>query len=239
MRFQKLCAALTLLVLASAGSVAAQTSDPAATQIEKALAKEKIKLSVSKAGGRVMLKGEVRNVFQKDRAVEIALAQPDVQSVDTEIEFATAESDQKLGEAVIKELRKYTRLTVFDDASAFVQEGNVVLTGWVTEPYKKTELEKRLYRVIGIRNFKNALEVLSNSISDASLRQVLSTRLYTDPTFSDFASMPIPPIHIIVQNSRVILTGAVNTQLMKQKAESIIRQTPGVLAVDSRLRVGG
>jgi osmotically-inducible protein OsmY len=41
-----------------------------------------------------------------------------------------------------------------------------------------------------------------------------------------------------VQNSRVILTGVVNNQLMKQKAESIIRGTPGVLSVESRLRLG-
>jgi osmotically-inducible protein OsmY len=246
MRFERPGASFSLVSLVVLACVApsvvarAQTSDPGASQqIEKALSKEKIKLSVSKQGGTVTLKGEVRNVFQKDRAVEIALAQPDVESVDTDVEVASAESDQKLGEAVVKELRKYSRFTVFDDASAYVQKGNVVLSGWVTEPYKKTELEKRLYGIIGIQNFKNDLEVLSNSMSDENLRQVLAHRLYSDTTFSDFASMPIPPIHIIVQGSRVILTGAVSSQLMKQKAESIIRQTPGVLSVESRLRVGG
>ncbi len=234
--------ALALFVLALAPSVVAfaQTSDEQASQaIEKAISKEKIKLQVTKQGGTVTLKGETRNVFQKQRAVEIALAQPGVQSVDTDIEIATAESDQKLGESVVKELRKYARFTVFDDTSAYVQRGNVVLAGWVTEPYKKTEIEKKLYNVIGIQNFKNDIVVLSNSMSDANLRRTLANRLYGDPTFSDFASMTIPPIHIIVQGSRVILTGAVSSQLMKQKAESIIRQTPGVLSVESRLRVGG
>jgi osmotically-inducible protein OsmY len=229
-----------LLVLGLASSAAAQKSDEdLSKEIEKALSKDKIELQVSKQGGKVTLKGEVRNVFQKDRAVEIALAQPEVETVDTDIQVASAESDRKLGEDVIKQLRSYTRLTVFDDASAYVQNGNVVLSGWVTEPYKKTDLEKRLYGVLGIQRFKNDLEILSNSMSDANLRELLANRLYRDPTFSDFASMPIPPIHIIVQGSRVILTGVVNSQLMKQKAESIIRQTPGVLSVESRLRVGG
>lgn len=230
---------LALLLLAFAGNVAAQRSDEEVVkEIEKRHSKEKIKLEVTKQGGTVALKGEARNVFHKQRAIQIALAQPEVESVDTDIEIAAAESDQKLGESVIKELRRYTRLTVFDDTAAYVQHGNVVLAGWVTEPYKKTELEKRLYNVMGIQDFKNAIEVLSNSMSDARLRQVLANRLYRDPTFSDFASMPIPPIHIIVRGSRVILTGVVNSQLMKQKAESIIRQTPGVLSVESRLRVG-
>ena len=67
--------------------------------------------------------------------------------------------------------------------------------------------------------------------------RMLANRLYRDSTFSDFASMPIPPIHLIVSGSRVIITGVVGNQLMKQKAESIIRSTPGVLSVESRLRI--
>jgi len=42
-----------------------------------------------------------------------------------------------------------------------------------------------------------------------------------------------------VQRSRVLLTGAVNNQMMSQRAESIIRQTPGVLSVENKLRIGG
>ena len=232
-----LCCLWCVLCVAS-NAVAQKTDEAVSKDIEKRLSKEKIQLQVSKAGGVVTLKGKARNVFHKNRAVEIALAEPGVESVETDVEVATAESDRKLGEDVVKEMRKYTRFTVFDDAAAYVQNGNVVLNGWVTEPYKKTELEKRLYGVIGIQNFKNAIQVLSNSMSDANLRQLIANRLYSDSMFSDFASMPIPPIHIIVQSSRVILTGVVQNQLMKQKAESIVRQTPGVLSMESRLRTG-
>ncbi len=205
--------------------------------IEKALSKDKIKLQVSFQGGTAMLKGQVRNIFQKNRALEIALGEPEVQNADADIEIAAAESDQKLGEEVVKEIRKYSRFTVFDDCSAFIKEGKVAVFGWVTEPYKKTEIEKRLHKVIGIQEFKNDLEVLPVSLSDQRLREILANRLYSDSTFSDFASMPIPPIHLIVSGSRVIITGVVGNQLMKQKAESIIRQTPGVLSVESRLRI--
>jgi osmotically-inducible protein OsmY len=127
---------------------------------------------------------------------------------------------------------------VFDDCSAFIKEGKVALFGWVTEPYKKTEIEKRLHKIVGIQEFKNDIEVLPVSLSDQRLRETLANRLYRDPTFSDFASMPIPPIHIIVSGSRVILTGVVSNQLQKQKAESIIRGTPGVLSLESQLRIG-
>lgn len=206
--------------------------------IEKALSKDKIPLQVTFASGTATLKGQVRNVFQKNRALEIALGEQEVQNADADIQIAAAESDQKLGEQVVGEIRKYSRFTVFDDCSAYIKEGKVGLFGWVTEPYKKTEIEKRLYKIIGIQEFKNEIEVLPVSTSDQRLRAVLANRLYSDSLFSNFASMPIPPIHIIVSGSRVILTGVVGSQLEKQKAESIIRGTPGVLSVESRLRIG-
>jgi osmotically-inducible protein OsmY len=206
--------------------------------IEKGLSKDKIPLQVTFASGTAKLKGQVRNVFQKNRALEIALGEPEVQNADADIQIAAAESDQKLGEQVVSEIRKYSRFTVFDDCSAYIKEGKVGLFGWVTEPYKKTEIEKRLYKIIGIQEFKNEIEVLPVSTSDQRLRDVLANRLYSDSLFSNFASMPIPPIHIIVSGSRVILTGVVGSQLEKQKAESIIRGTTGVLSVESRLRIG-
>ena len=230
----------SLLALALVGlPVLAQKSDEeVAKEIEKALAKDKIKLQVSVSGGNVKLSGKLRNVFEKNRAVELALAKAQVEAVDTEIEVSAAESDQKLGEEVVKQIRGYSRFTVFDDVSTLINKGDIVLFGWVTEPYKKTEIEKRLRKVLGIQNFKNDIEVLPVSSSDERLRSVLYTRLYGDSMFSNFASMPIPPIHIIVQNSRVILTGVVGSQLEKQKAESIIRSTPGVLSMESQLRIG-
>jgi osmotically-inducible protein OsmY len=223
--------ALTLM------SFAQRPDEQVRAEIEKALTKDKIKVQVSVQNGTATLEGQVRNVFQKNRAVEIALSQPEIQNADADLEIAAAESDQKLGEEVVKEVRKYSRFTVFDDCSAFIKEGKVALFGWVTEPYKKTEIEKRMHKIIGIQEFKNDIEVLPVSLSDQRLREVLANRLYRDSTFSDFASMPIPPIHLIVSGSRVIITGVVGNQLMKQKAESIIRGTPGVLSVESKLRI--
>ncbi len=229
---------ITSVLAAALLSLGQRADDQVRVEIEKALSKDKIKLQVSFQGGNAALSGQVRNVFQKNRALELALAEPEVQNVDADIEIAAPESDQKLGEEVVKEIRKYSRFTVFDDCSALIKEGKVALFGWVTDPYKKTDIEERLHKIIGIQEFKNDIEVLPVSLSDERLREVLANRLYRDPTFSDFASMPIPPIHIIVSGSRVILTGVVGNQLMKQKAESIIRGTPGVLSVESRLRIG-
>ena len=41
-------------------------------------------------------------------------------------------------------LYRYTQLTIFDSISASVDQGRVVLSGWVTMPYKKDDLERRV-----------------------------------------------------------------------------------------------
>jgi len=230
--------ALVGLVLWLPASVLAQRSpDQVREAIEKAFKKEKITLQVDVQGGNAVLTGRVRNVFAKNKALEIALEQPEVEEVESNIEVAAAESDDKLGKEVVSELRKYGNFTIFDDAGAIIKDGNVVIMGFVTEPYKKTGMEERLHKILGIQEFDNQIQVLPNSMQDDRLRRALANRLYRDSMFSDFASMSHPPIRIIVQRSRVLLTGAVNNQMMSQRAESIIRQTPGVLSVENKLRI--
>lgn len=231
--------ALVGLALWLPASVLAQrSSDQVREAIEKAFKKEKITLQVDVQGGNAVLTGRVRNVFAKNKALEIALEQPEVEEVESNIEVAAAESDDKLGKEVVSELRKYGNLTIFDDAGAIIKDGSVVLMGFVTEPYKKTGMGERLHKILGIQEFDNQIQVLPNSMQDDRLRRALANRLYRDSMFSDFASMSHPPIRIIVQRSRVLLTGVVNNQMMSQRAESIIRQTPGVLSVENKLRIG-
>jgi len=230
---------VALLFLALPASLLAQRSPgEILKQIEKSFKKEKIKLNVELEGATAILTGQVRNVFAKNKAVEVVLAQPEIEDVEADIEIAQAESADKLGQDVVKQIRRYGNLSIFDDASAMVQDGNIVLVGFVTEPFKKEGIEKRMHNVLGIQEFSNQLEVLPNSMNDARLRQTLANRLYRDSMFSDLARMAHPPIRIIVKRSRVILTGVVLNQMAKQKAESIIRQTHGVLSVENRLRFG-
>ena len=228
------------LVLWLPASVLAQRApDQVREAIEKSFKKEKITLQVDLQDGNAVLTGRVRNVFAKNKAVEIALEQPEVEEVESNIEVAAAESDDKLGKEVVSELRRYGNLTIFDDAGASVKDGSVALMGFVTVPHKKTDMEERLYKILGIQEFDNQIHVLPNSTLDDRLRRTLANRLYRDSMFSDFASMSHPPIRIIVQRSRVLLTGVVNNRMISQRAESIISQTPGVLSVENRLRIGG
>jgi osmotically-inducible protein OsmY len=213
-----------------------QQDQEAQAAIEKDFKKKDIKgVNMEVREGTAFLSGRPRNVFVRDRALEIALAH--VEEVESEMEIATPEGEKELGEDIIDAIRRYTRIEIFDDVNAFVKDGKVALVGWVTEPYKSTEIEKRMVKIIGIQEFENKIGVLPTSQNDRSLRIRLANRLYSDSLFEDYASMVHPPIRIIVKNSRVLLTGVVRGQLEKMKALSIIRGTNGVLSVEDRLRL--
>ena len=111
----------------------------------------------------------------------------------------------------------------------------IVLLGAVTEPFKKTELEKRVAKVFGVKSVDNRIEVLPLSPNDQDLRRALYYRIYRDPRFSDRANRVNPPIHIVVSRGVVALTGVVRSAIESRMLESIARSTPGVFRVINRL----
>ena len=90
---------------------------------------------------------------------------------------------------------------------------------------------------MGVRGVDNLIEVLPASAYDDQLRISAARSIYGDPRFARYASRTLPPLHIIVDNGRVILEGVVGSQLERRLAESIVRL--GVMAqdVENHLRV--
>jgi osmotically-inducible protein OsmY len=107
----------------------------------------------------------------------------------------------------------------------------------VTQPIKSDDLARRASHVDGAREFVNKLEVLPASGADDRLRAIIANTLYRDPAFSNYASQAIPPVHIIVRNSSVLLTGVVNSEVERRQAENIVRHIPGIIGVQNALRV--
>ncbi len=136
---------------------------------------------------------------------------------------------------VTKAVTHYTRFTVFDDVNASVSEGLVTVTGSVTMPYKRTDLGKLIAKVDGVKVVRNELKVLPVSQFDDELRYRISRAIYSNPTFWNYASMVNPPIHIIVENGRVKLTGVVNNEVERVLARSLATGY-GELSVDNELK---
>jgi hyperosmotically inducible protein len=55
--------------------------------------------------------------------------------------------------------------------------------------------------------------------------------------FESYALQVPPPIHIVVENGHVTLTGAVGTEVERVKAGFTAREVFGVMSVDNELKV--
>ena len=143
--------------------------------------------------------------------------------------------DVKVGDNIVRQVNSYAKFTIFDDINATVDQGNVVLTGRVTMPYKKDDIEKRIAGIDGVNTVQNNIGVLPVSQFDEQLRQRVARAIYGHPSFWNYAAMANPPIHIIVENGRVTLTGVVNSNVERVLARSLATGL-GEFSVDSQLR---
>jgi len=153
----------------------------------------------------------------------------------TSAAFAQDRRDVRLAEDIGRSIVSYTRLTIFDDINATVENGMVVLTGKVTMPYKKTDLEKRIAKIDGVRGLRSDIGVLPVSHFDDQLRYRVSRAIYGNPSFWNYAAMANPPIHIIVEGGHVTLAGVVNSNVERMLARSLATGL-GELSVTNALK---
>src|SRR5207253_8148483 len=73
---------------------------------------------------------------------------------------------------------RYTQFTIFDDVSARVKDGYVTLTGKVTMPYKRDDIERRVSKVNGVVGLRDEIAVLPVSTLDDELRFKIARSIY-------------------------------------------------------------
>lgn len=119
------------------------------------------------------------------------------------------------------QVTRYANFTVFDNVAASIENGTVTLTGQVTMPYKKDDIARRVSKVDGVAQVENKIEVLPVSFFDDDLRFRIARAIYNNPAFWHYAAMANPPIHIVVENGNVTLTGVVNSNVERALARSL------------------
>lgn len=126
--------------------------------------------------------------------------------------------DAQIAAKTIHEIRMYPWYTIWDNINVRVNNGDVELTGQVSQPFKKPDMTRLAQHVPGVRSVTNNLEVLPTSMFDDRLRFQVARAIFRDPVLSQYAIEPIPSIHIIVDNGHVTLEGVVNNQMEKNVA---------------------
>jgi len=127
-------------------------------------------------------------------------------------------TDGAIAAKAIHEIRMYSRYTIWDNVNLQVNGGSVVLTGQVSQPFKKQDLQRIMQSVPGVTSVTNQLEVLPLSPFDNNLRLRVARAVYGNPAFTRYAMQALPPIHIIVNNGHVSLEGVVANEFDKNLA---------------------
>jgi hyperosmotically inducible periplasmic protein len=134
---------------------------------------------------------------------------------------AAGNEDLQVFRDVQKQVLQYPHFTIFDSVNAEIEDGMVVLTGKVTMPYKRNDIEKRIAKLDSVAEVQNRIEVLPVSQYDDELRLRISRAIYRNSNFWHYATMANPPIHIIVDHGHVTLEGVVNNNVDRMLARSL------------------
>jgi osmotically-inducible protein OsmY len=231
-------AAFVLVIATGATAQRAPSDEVIGRLVTETLIDEHItSVGVSVAGGIVTLRGNVPTLWLKQRAIEETAKVDDVISVVSELTVPRGESDQHIAALVATRLQRYVFFTIFDDANVEVDNGIVTLTGRVTMPYKSEAFADLAARVPGVQEVRNEVRTLPVSLFDDQLRYAVARRIYGDELFVRYAVQVNPPIHIIVERGHVALTGVVNSEVERRKAEAIARATFSVMSVTNKLSI--
>jgi hyperosmotically inducible protein len=232
--------AVAIAVPAAAQQHVPLTDQEIASLVEHRLSEQDIRgVTVTVRNGEVTLSGTVRSLWAKEEAIEEARKAHDVRAVVSTLTIMRPEDDRTVGEAIADRIRRYVFFSIFDDVDVEVAGGVATLMGSVTMPYKAQAIVKLASRVDGVQQVVDELDVLPLSDFDDQIRYAAALRIYNDPLFWNYAVQVNPPIHIVVRNGRVTLTGVVVSEVERRKAEVIAREIFGVLSVDNKLRLNG
>jgi len=135
------------------------------------------------------------------------------------------------------EILMYPKYTMWDDIGFRIENGNVELTGAVSQPYKKSDIERIVGHVPGVASVTNEIKVLPLSPQDDRLRLQIARAIFSDPVLSGYAMGAVPAIHIIVENGKVTLEGVVSTQADKDLANIRANGVSGIFSVVNNLRI--
>ena len=146
-------------------------------------------------------------------------------------------TDEAVANEIGRRIAQYAFYSIYDDVDGWVHDGVVTLTGKVRMPHIASDIAKLAAQVAGVREVDNRIQTLPVSMFDDELRAGIAAQIYGDPLFSNYAFQSTPPIHIVVENGHVRLTGVVNSEVERRMADVIARMTPGTFDVDNNLRL--
>ena len=133
------------------------------------------------------------------------------------------------------------RVGYYDNAFNYlaldVKDGVVTVYGDTTSDVAKDSALAIVARTPGVKDVVNQVTVLPVSIFDDSIRVRTARAIYRDSVLSRYATDPVRPIRIVVDNGHVTLYGTVESTMDKTIAGIRANSVPGAFSVENKLMV--
>jgi len=211
------------------------TDDGIRTQIDHWLAERSISgVIVTVSRGDVTVDGTVASAWARNQACEQARKVNGVTRVNCSVTVRRGASDVMIGFEVDGRIRDYAFYTIYDNVEVTVKNGRVTLIGEVMADARARAIGDIAARVPGVVEVNNLLRTIVVSPRDDDIRYEIAGLIYSDPMFG-YDRVP-GPIHIVVENRRVKLTGTVSSEFERRIAEMLASGVSGVVTVENRLR---
>jgi osmotically-inducible protein OsmY len=230
---------LSMTVMASTGRYDQQIQQAANHKIHNEKHLQSVSTSVE--DGIVILTGTVGLYQDKLDAAKKVKKLSNVSGVRNDITVAgESVPDAQLAKKLTKKLA-YDRVGYYDNAFNFVavdvKDGVVTLTGDALYDVPKDMALDIVARTAGVKDVVNDVKVLPVSIFDDSIRLRTARAIYRDSVLGRYATDPVDPIRIVVENGHVTLYGTVQSVMDKNIAGIRASSVPGSFSVENKLVV--
>jgi osmotically-inducible protein OsmY len=239
---------VVLLVLLSMTAMAAPSSNSRYDQqIQQAIsqkihgAKQLQDVNSSVEDGIVTLTGTVNLYQDKLDAAKKIKKLANVAGVRNDITVAGPNvPDDQLQQKLAKKLA-YDRVGYYDNTFNYlaieVRDGVATITGDAMYDVPLDSAMSIVARTPGIKDVVDDVKVLPVSMFDDSIRIRTARAIYRDSVLGRYATDPVHPIRIVVDNGHVTLYGSVANTMDKTIAGVRASGVPGAFSVDNQLVV--
>ena len=230
---------LSMTAMASTGRYDQQIQQTASQKLHDA--KQLRNVSATVEDGIVTLTGPVGLYQDKLDAAKKVKKLANVTGVRNDIVVAGETApDGQLEQKLAKKLA-YDRVGYYDNAFNYialsVKDGVVTLSGDTLWDVPKDSALAIVARTPGVKDVVNEVTVLPVSIFDDSIRVRTARAIYRDSVLSRYATDPVHPIRIVVDNGHVTLYGTVECTMDKTIAGIRASSVPGAFSVENKLVV--
>lgn len=190
-------------------------------------------IGVAVNGGVVTLSGHVSSLPQKRAAEGAAKRVMGVRGVaddlTVKLEVSAVRDDTDIAEMLVRSLR-WNAVVPADAVKVTVDSGWVTLEGQVEWKYQRTEAEKTVSHLSGVRGVTNFIQI-KPLVSASEIEQTVHN------TFRRHAELDADQVFVEALGSKVTLRGRVRSWAEYEDADSAAWSAPGVTEVENRLEV--